>query len=391
MLSGGGRNYTWNVENKPTAITGPDGVTEGYNYDADGEQVSRSRSGTITYYFGGMWEEDSTGTIRAMYSFGGKIVATRQRVSGVDTVSYLQGDHLGSVSLATSSSGAVANQQEFDPWGKVRLGGMSQTTLNYTAQRLDGTGLLYYHARMYDPGLGKFVSADSIVPNPGNLQSFNKYSYGNNSPLNRIDPTGHCDRAAADFDNCQIVANTAITRLGTRVSDPNEFINSALWTIARLHTFLDWLNRGVQFVNEGISVNTDHGVETYTRAAQWNTAEIGDVVDGLNRYQDYLKAVSFNQEQIDRALGTSTLRFNKFTDSRGRDFAGYYFPENNTVNLSFGGDRGRVNFLDEMVLHEIGHRVDHQALVYGGGGRPGVECSDLTRPQTNQFRVEYKE
>jgi hypothetical protein len=29
---------------------------------------------------------------------------------------------------------------------------------------LDATGLLYYYARMYDPNLARFTSADSIVP-----------------------------------------------------------------------------------------------------------------------------------------------------------------------------------------------------------------------------------
>ena len=56
------------------------------------------------------------------------------------------------------------SQQEYDPWGKVRTGGIGQTTLNYTGQRLDGTGLVYYHARYYDPSLARFVSPDSIVP-----------------------------------------------------------------------------------------------------------------------------------------------------------------------------------------------------------------------------------
>jgi RHS repeat-associated protein len=54
--------------------------------------------------------------------------------------------------------------QEHNPWGKVRSGGIAQTTLNYTGQRLDGTGLLYYHARYYDPNLARFISPDNIVP-----------------------------------------------------------------------------------------------------------------------------------------------------------------------------------------------------------------------------------
>ena len=46
----------------------------------------------------------------------------------------------------------------------MRSGGITQTDINYTGQRLDGTGPLYYHARLYDPVLGRFVSADSVVP-----------------------------------------------------------------------------------------------------------------------------------------------------------------------------------------------------------------------------------
>ncbi|MBK8129277.1 MAG: RHS repeat-associated core domain-containing protein [bacterium] len=52
-------------------------------------------------------------------------------------------------------------------------------------------GLLYYNARFYAPGLGRFLSADSIVPNPTNPQSLNRYSYVLNSPVNFTDPTGH--------------------------------------------------------------------------------------------------------------------------------------------------------------------------------------------------------
>jgi RHS repeat-associated protein len=74
----------------------------------------------------------------------------------------------------------------------VREGGIGETTLNYTGQKLDGTGLLFYNARYYDPNLGKFVSADTIVPNPANPQTFNRYAYVYNNPLRYRDPSGHC-------------------------------------------------------------------------------------------------------------------------------------------------------------------------------------------------------
>ncbi len=44
---------------------------------------------------------------------------------------------------------------------------------------------------MYSPSLGRFVSADTIVPSPGDPQSLNRYSYGLNNPVKYSDPTGH--------------------------------------------------------------------------------------------------------------------------------------------------------------------------------------------------------
>jgi hypothetical protein len=46
------------------------------------------------------------------------------------------------------------------------------------------------NGRIYDPLLGRFLSADLVVQFPGNLQSYNRYSYVENNPLTRFDPTG---------------------------------------------------------------------------------------------------------------------------------------------------------------------------------------------------------
>ena len=53
----------------------------------------------------------------------------------------------------------------------------------------EGFGLMFYNARMYDPALGRFTSADTIIP--GGVQGYDRYAYVNNSPVNFTDPSGH--------------------------------------------------------------------------------------------------------------------------------------------------------------------------------------------------------
>jgi len=52
--------------------------------------------------------------------------------------------------------------------------------------------LLDYGARRYDPQIGRFISPDTIIPDPGNPQSFNRYAYVNNNPQRYTDPSGYC-------------------------------------------------------------------------------------------------------------------------------------------------------------------------------------------------------
>jgi hypothetical protein len=49
---------------------------------------------------------------------------------------------------------------------------------------------MYYGARFYDGALGRFISPDTIVPEPGDPQALNRYSYVLNNPLRYTDPTG---------------------------------------------------------------------------------------------------------------------------------------------------------------------------------------------------------
>ena len=46
------------------------------------------------------------------------------------------------------------------------------------------------NGRIYDPLLGRFLSADLQIQFPGTLQSYNRYSYCRNNPLKAVDLTG---------------------------------------------------------------------------------------------------------------------------------------------------------------------------------------------------------
>jgi RHS repeat-associated protein len=108
------------------------------------------------------------------------------------TLYYLHGDHLGSTSLTTNTSGAVVSVNSYTPFGTSRYSnGTRPTAKDFTGQLLDGTGLHFYNARYYDSLIGRFISADTIVPEPGGSQGFNRYAYVNNNPVRYTDPTGH--------------------------------------------------------------------------------------------------------------------------------------------------------------------------------------------------------
>jgi hypothetical protein len=58
---------------------------------------------------------------------------------------------------------------------------------------------MYYNARWYDSAIGRFTSADSIVP--GGVQGYDRYAYSNNNPLRFIDPTGHVSCSGSNWDD----------------------------------------------------------------------------------------------------------------------------------------------------------------------------------------------
>jgi RHS repeat-associated protein len=118
-----------------------------------------------------------------------------------EDIFYPLSDNLGSVNTLTNHNGSVVLTQHFLPFGEdFESPKPTVTTCNadspwpygFTGQYHDAeTSLIYFHARYYNPAIGHFMSADSVVPNPNDTYSYDRYAYCRNNPVNLTDPSGH--------------------------------------------------------------------------------------------------------------------------------------------------------------------------------------------------------
>jgi RHS repeat-associated protein len=177
---------TFDAENRLVAVNTPTGTVQ-FRYDGDGNRVLRTGPEGTTVYIGDSYEKRGA-VVTKYYYGGGQRIA--MRVGGA--LYFLHGDHLGSATLATDAGGSRVGELRYTPYGVTRYEwGSTPTNRRYTGQPWEGIGLYDYGARMYSPSLGRWISADTIVPDTLNPQSLNRYAYVYNRPLVYIDREGH--------------------------------------------------------------------------------------------------------------------------------------------------------------------------------------------------------
>ncbi len=184
----------WDAENRLVVVTNTvSGAVTRFAYDGDGKLVRKEEVSGTTVYIGDYYEvfyPPSPPQVTKYYFLGAQRIAMRR--GGV--VYYLHTDHLGSTSLATDAGGARVAEQRYYPYGDTRYAiSAPPTDRLYTGQRWEeGLGLYDYRARYYHPVLGRFIRADTIVPDPASPQLLNRYAYAGNNPLLYNDPDGRC-------------------------------------------------------------------------------------------------------------------------------------------------------------------------------------------------------
>lgn len=141
------------------------------------------------------------------------------------TTSYFHQDHLGSIVAVSDETGTVVERMAFDPWGKRRFVNGTPDVLDsimgwntdrgYTMhEHLDEMGVIHMNGRIYDPLIGRFMSADPFVQDAENLQSYNRFTYVMNNPLVFTDPSGYLRLA----DVARIAAAAAVAVFAPQIS-----------------------------------------------------------------------------------------------------------------------------------------------------------------------------
>ena len=204
------RTLNWTSYNKPLSIS-MGSASNTFKYGADRARFKQTSvvngQSTTRIYVGSLYEKETKGNKTSHLHYinaGGKTIAIYKSIvdNGVKSSAthYLHRDHLGSISEITNDAGQLIESLSYDAFGKRRNVDWSDAAGQINAQTtkrsftgheyLEDVGIIHMNGRVYDPDLGRFMSADPLITLSASTQGFNRYSYTDNNPLSRLDPAG---------------------------------------------------------------------------------------------------------------------------------------------------------------------------------------------------------
>lgn len=186
--------YEYDLLNRLVSVTKNVETVVEYTYNAESLRVKKEKVGEAEYFFfdlaGNLLYEEHIDETYTSYTYirNTRFARENGNVDGSITPVryYYHTDHLGSTVMVTDESGEVVWDGEYTPFGGLNDPlNIGDGVVQFTGKDMDfDTGLYYYNARWYDPGLGRFITEDPIK------DGLNWYVYVASNPLRFVDPTG---------------------------------------------------------------------------------------------------------------------------------------------------------------------------------------------------------
>jgi RHS repeat-associated protein len=228
-------DYTYDYANRLIELEENDTTIGAYVYDGDGRRLQATENSvTTTYIYNGsniIFEENTNSTTTYIYGPMGRL-ARRTTINQSSSTYYYHNDLVNSTRLVTDTSKDIVAAITYHPFGSTSVIEGPEHYL-FTGKEKDSTGLYYYGARYYDPGIGRFLTRDPYTSLPDDFraidssegvfvgskspQNFNRYSYAGNNPLKFNDPSGLCSVCAEIGYEVTQAKFFDLDRLGSRL------------------------------------------------------------------------------------------------------------------------------------------------------------------------------
>jgi RHS repeat-associated protein len=179
LTSDGLKTLAWDSRNRLASVV-KGGAATSFLYGPDGARAKKVSALGTTRYFGA--EAEEKGGLYTRYPHMDVMMQG-------STISFLHRDHLATVKLVTSMSGAVTERLGYAAFGEAKP--TTSMPKGFIGERPDvETGLIYLNSRYYDPERAQFASPDDMDPTKVGVGT-NRYAYAQNDPVNKADPNGH--------------------------------------------------------------------------------------------------------------------------------------------------------------------------------------------------------
>ncbi len=193
----------------------------------------------------------------------------------------------------------------------------------------------------------RFIQPDTIVPEPGDPQSLNRYSYVLNNPLRFSDPSGYAPQYPGDPDPSNAPCAT-------------EWCWQNRWYMA--HNY-HWFGQGWSLGALGTAVFYDSGILNdvlaeagITASGAWNFSELSLVGQGVVDLMNKVGSANRLNELL--GFGTVPVVIMRQASGTGNCFdrpACTYGPLVQFYDVLFTKSK---NFIQGTIVHELAHTID---------------------------------